>query len=243
MLAVALAVRFTSTGPVLFLQKRTGRNGRNFTIVKFRTMAHIADGAHRPATTASNQRFTPIGPFLRRWKLDELPQLLNVLAGHMSLVGPRPKLPQHLIAVLPCRPGITGAATAAFAREELTLSYVPGRHLDFFYRSVVLPAKHRLDVEYMTNATFLSDLKLIVKSILRRWNNSIPEMLLNAWDYEQRSTMNDGVITESDVVDMSTPMLPAMHCHTSTRMDVPQAQPMDWVELRLVADSTRGTTP
>lgn len=243
LLAVGLAVRLTSSGPVLFFQKRTGRNGRDFEILKFRTMVHVADGAHRPVTTAWNQRFTPIGPFLRRWKLDELPQLLNVLAGHMSLVGPRPKLPQHAIANLPCRAGITGAATIAFAREELTLSRVAGRHLDRFYGSAILPAKHFLDVEYMANATFLSDLKLIVKSILRRWDNSIPEGLLNIWACEQGNTMNEAIVTESGVVEMSAPMQPGMDCHASTRMAVPQVQPMDWVELRMDGDSMRGTIP
>ena len=93
LLAIALAVRLTSPGPVLFLQQRMGRNGRTFTILKFRTMIHATDEPHNAVTTAANQAFTPIGPFLRRWKLDELPQLLNVLAGDMSLVGPRPKMP------------------------------------------------------------------------------------------------------------------------------------------------------
>lgn len=181
MLVVGLAVRLTSSGPVLFFQKRTGHNDRHFTILKFRTMVHTADEVHHPISTTGNQRFTPIGPFLRRWKLDELPQLLNVLAGHMSLVGPRPKLPQHDIANLPCRAGITGAATIAFAREEAILDRVPRQNLDSFYHSSILPAKHDLDAEYMANATLLSDLKLIVKSILRRWDDSIPETLLDTW--------------------------------------------------------------
>ena len=170
MLAIALAVRLTSSGPVLFLQKRVGRNGRTFTILKFRTMIHAADKAHHAVTTAGNQRFSPIGPLLRRWKLDELPQLLNVLAGDMSLVGPRPKMPEHVISNLPCRPGITGAATIAFAREEAVLGRVPEDQLEFFYHTVILPAKRRLDASYMAHATFLSDLRLIVDSALRRWD-------------------------------------------------------------------------
>ena len=87
MLAITLAVRLTSSGPVLFLQKRMGRHGRSFTILKFRTLIHAADRTHHAVTTAGNQHFTPIGSFLRRWKLNELPQLLNVLWGDMSLVG------------------------------------------------------------------------------------------------------------------------------------------------------------
>lgn len=88
LLVIALAVRLTSHGPALFLQKRVGRCGQTFTILKFRTMIQATDFAHHAVTTSGNQHFTPIGPFLRRWKLDELPQLLNVLVGQMSLVAP-----------------------------------------------------------------------------------------------------------------------------------------------------------
>jgi lipopolysaccharide/colanic/teichoic acid biosynthesis glycosyltransferase len=180
LLAISLAVRMTSAGPAFFLQKRLGLHGRSFTILKFRTMFLAADKAHPAVTTAGNQRFTPIGPFLRRWKLDELPQLLNVLRGEMSLVGPRPKMLEHAIADLPCRPGITGAATIAFAREEAVLDRVPRHHLESYYYSVVLPAKRRLDAEYMARATFFSDLKLIVDSVLRRWDCAIIEDLLHS---------------------------------------------------------------
>jgi lipopolysaccharide/colanic/teichoic acid biosynthesis glycosyltransferase len=184
-LVVGFAVRITSRGPVLFLQKRMGRHGREFTILKFRTMIHASERAHHPVTTSGNQQFTPVGPFLRRWKLDEVPQLFNVLAGHMSLVGPRPKLPAHAISNVPCRAGITGAATIAFAREETILDLVPKHHLEAFYHSVVLPAKHQLDEDYMAGATFVSDLKLIVDSVLRRWDTAVIERLLKAWAYEQ----------------------------------------------------------
>lgn len=173
LLVVALAVRLTSPGPVLFLQKRMGCNGCAFTIFKFRTLIHAADTGHHAVTTAANQRFTPVGSFLRRWKLDELPQLLNVLRGDMSLVGPRPKIPEHLISVIPCRPGITGAATLAFGREEVFLAQVPAEQLDTCYHAVVLPAKRGLDAHYMAHATFLSDFRLIVNSVLRRWDDSI----------------------------------------------------------------------
>ena len=179
-LAVALAVRLTSSGPVFFLQRRLGRHGRAFTILKFRTMIHAARKAHHPVTTAYNQCFTSAGSFLRRWKLDELPQLLNVLWGDMSLVGPRPKIPEHVISNLACRPGITGAATIAFALEEEVLDQVPMHRLDSCYHTIVLPAKYRLDAKYMADATFLSDLKLIADSVLRRWNSSLVEGLLNA---------------------------------------------------------------
>lgn len=186
-----MAVRLTSRGPVLFLQKRVGRCGKIFTIFKFRTMVHAGETAHRPVTTIGNQRFTPVGPLLRRWKLDELPQLFNVLLGHMSLVGPRPKLPEHVKFRFTCRPGITGAATIAFAREEWLLDRVPRHDLDAFYDTVVLPAKRRLDAEYMAQATLLSDLKLIVSSVLRRWDTSVLEGLLGtaAFNAESRRTL------------------------------------------------------
>jgi lipopolysaccharide/colanic/teichoic acid biosynthesis glycosyltransferase len=170
---IAIAVSLTSRGPVLFHQQRVGRGSRTFTIYKFRTMPVDDDTCSRPAlTTAANQTFTPIGPFLRRWKLDELPQLFNVLRGDMSLVGPRPKLPHLHAGHLACRPGITGRATLVFACEEVALSSIPNEAVDLYYRSVVRPLKQRLDDEYMARATFVSDLRLILASIFRRWDNA-----------------------------------------------------------------------
>ncbi len=180
MLFAALLVRLTSRGPVLFLQERVGQFGRRFTILKFRTMIHVPDQAHHPITTSENQRFTPAGPFLRRWKLDELPQILNVLLGHMSLVGPRPKLPEHVVFDPPCRPGITGMATNIFANEEAVLAYLPKEKLDAFYHAVVLPAKRRLDAEYMSRATFLSDFRLLINAVLRRWGTGLDMYILQA---------------------------------------------------------------
>jgi lipopolysaccharide/colanic/teichoic acid biosynthesis glycosyltransferase len=131
-------------------------------------------------TTADNQRFTPVGPFLRRWKLDELPQIWNVLSGDMSLVGARPKLPEHQVCELQCRPGITGAATIAFAREESFLARLPKHDLDDYYRERILPVKHQLDLEYMARATFGSDFKLLIDTVLRRWDTSVMEKLMSA---------------------------------------------------------------
>lgn len=172
---IAIAVRLTSSGPILFAQRRIGRKGQPFTILKFRTMQHAGHGIHRSFTTADDQRFTSIGPFLRRWKLDELPQLLNVLRGDMSLVGPRPKLPEHQVANFAWRPGITGAATYAFACEEEFLATVPAHQLDLYYHRRILPAKHKLDTDYMRRASFRSDLQLLVDTMLRRWGKSIVE--------------------------------------------------------------------
>ncbi len=190
LLVIAAAVRLTSRGPILFMQERMGLHGRAFTILKFRTMAHVTDTAHHPVTTADNQRFTSIGPILRRWKLDELPQLANVLAGHMSLVGPRPKLREHVIFNLPCRPGITGMATALFACEEDVLARLPKEHLNAFYHAVVLPAKRKLDADYMARATFSSDLRLLVNSGLRRWSTDALEDFLASSDLEGEREVN-----------------------------------------------------
>jgi lipopolysaccharide/colanic/teichoic acid biosynthesis glycosyltransferase len=168
MVLAAAAVRFTSPGPVLFRQARMGQAGKTFVILKLRTMEHTPNAKHHPVTTSTNQRFTPVGPFLRRWKLDELPQIVNVLRGDLSLVGPRPKLSEHTILDLPCRPGITGLATVAFANEEAALAKVPQDCLKDYYHSFVLPLKQQLDASYMARATLLSDLRIILKSVMRR---------------------------------------------------------------------------
>ena len=178
-LSIALAIRLTSRGPVFFLQKRIAQHQRPFIILKFRTMEHREQGAHPSITTTGNQPFTTIGSLLRWWKLDELPQLLNVLIGDMSLVGPRPKLPEHQLGELRCRPGITGAATIAFACEEQVLAGLPHHRLDDYYHSVILPSKLRLDTEYMARATFLSDLKLIMDTAFRRWDTTAMHILLD----------------------------------------------------------------
>jgi lipopolysaccharide/colanic/teichoic acid biosynthesis glycosyltransferase len=168
-LAIALAVRCSSRDPVFFLQKRVGRNGNLFTIVKFRTMTSSANGRQTMIATISDGRITKLGSHLRRWKLDELPQFVNVLRGEMSLVGPRPRVPEQQIAVMRCRPGITGPSALAFAQEDVFLAAVPPHQLHKYYRSVLLPLKHRLDSSYMAEATWLSDLKIVRQTVLRQW--------------------------------------------------------------------------
>jgi lipopolysaccharide/colanic/teichoic acid biosynthesis glycosyltransferase/glycosyltransferase involved in cell wall biosynthesis len=191
LLAIAAAVRITSQGPVLFLQRRIGRYGGSFTIAKFRTLVHSSEVEHRVVTTESNQQFTPIGQFLRRWKLDELPQLVNVLMGDMSLVGPRPKVEEHRLSVLTCRPGITGAATVAFADEEMSFAQVPKDELESFYRGIVLPAKRQLDDEYMAGSSVISDVKMLIKSVLRRWDMRTMNALLAREGYNAEKTTGE----------------------------------------------------
>lgn len=205
LLAIAVVVRLTSRGPAFFFQQRMGLHGRSFTIFKFRTLEHREDRFHKSVTTTANQQFTPIGPFLRSWKLDELPQVLNVLMGDMSLVGPRPKLPEHQRSLLFSRPGITGAATLAFAKEESYLSRLPQARLDHFYQEVILPAKQRLDQEYAAKATFVSDLKLLFKTLSRQWDLSVMESLLTD------SSAQDGTLSiRSKSTQLSATMRPVL---------------------------------
>jgi lipopolysaccharide/colanic/teichoic acid biosynthesis glycosyltransferase len=118
-----------------------------------------------PAVTkAGDSRLTTIGKFLRRVKLDELPQLINVVRGDMSLVGPRPKLPHHQIYTLGVRPGVTGAASLAFCNEEHLLQNIPEYALDDCQINFLMPLKRVLDDEYTAKATFLSDLTLLFKT-------------------------------------------------------------------------------
>lgn len=161
----ALIVRFRSPGPIIFRQKRVGLGGNLFTVYKFRTM-EVAPSDDGPSMTKrGDPRITPFGCFLRKYKLDELPQFINVLRGEMSLVGPRPRLPHHMDTVgMPFRPGLTGAATIAFRNEEVMLQEVPDNLLEEYNALRIIPLKTRLDWNYMARATLLSDLALLIET-------------------------------------------------------------------------------
>jgi lipopolysaccharide/colanic/teichoic acid biosynthesis glycosyltransferase len=167
---IALAIAIHSGKPVFFQQKRLGRNGRDFHLLKFRTMVTAKNGPG--LTRDGDARVTTIGRWLRKRKLDELPQLFNVLKGEMSLVGPRPDLEEFWSQaslddrrILELKPGVTGAASLAFCDEERLLAQVPAEQLASFYIQEVLPQKARLDSEYAARATFRSDCGILLQTV------------------------------------------------------------------------------
>ena len=163
-------VKFTSPGPVLFKQQRVGKNGRLFWILKFRSMVDGAERMGAGITPVNDLRITQIGAFLRKWKLDEIPQLWNVLRGDMSLVGPRPELPQYVAKytteqrqVLKVRPGITDPASLRYRDEGVLLqkSSDPNQ----LYLQEILPDKLKLNLAYLRRVSFSYDIKLVVATI------------------------------------------------------------------------------
>jgi lipopolysaccharide/colanic/teichoic acid biosynthesis glycosyltransferase len=165
---VAVAIILDDGLPVLFSQTRVGRNGKLFRIWKFRTMRRGSQGS--VITASGDARVTRAGARLRKYKLDELPQLLNVLKGDMSLIGPRPEVPEHVQfhaptwqAILQVRPGITDLATLLYRDEESTLGAC--QNADTFYRESVLPAKLSWNLAYLRSRSFWQDLKLIFLTI------------------------------------------------------------------------------
>lgn len=172
-LVVASLIRIKMPGgPVIFKQKRVGVNGRLFTIYKFRTMT-VAHGGST-ISVAGESRITPLGHVLRKYKLDELPELWNVLIGDMSFVGPRPDVPGYADQlkgedrdVLKLRPGITGPASLKYANEEELLATVedPVKYND----EVIFPDKVRINLEYYRNNSVWGDCKIIWQTIFRSY--------------------------------------------------------------------------
>ncbi len=172
MLLAALLIKCTSPGPVFFRQIRSGQDGKPFELLKFRSMTHGRRSAGPGVTRQGDSRIFPAGRWLRKWKVDELPQFINVVRGEMSLVGPRPDLPEYLDLlsqdqreVLLLRPGITGAATIKFRNEEELLAQVPADELQQFYVYRVLPEKVRIDMDYARHASFSGDLKILLSTV------------------------------------------------------------------------------
>jgi lipopolysaccharide/colanic/teichoic acid biosynthesis glycosyltransferase len=164
----ALAVMLTSRGPALFRQERVGRGGRTFTLYKLRTMRASNGGPQ--VTARGDNRITAVGKLLRRTKLDELPELWNILKGDMSFVGPRPEVPKYVDLknplwrrTLESRPGLTDPVTLRLRNEEDLLSLVGGDR-DQFYREILQPFKLRGYVEYLERRSFPGDLSVLWKT-------------------------------------------------------------------------------
>lgn len=173
LLAAGVAVRLDSTGPALFRQIRMGRGGRPFRILKFRTMT-IAQAAEAPSVTvADDPRVTRVGAFLRRSKLDELPQLVNVLRGDMSLVGPRPEVPRYVALyppqlrdlILSVRPGITDDASIEFRNESDLLASAADPEKR--YLEEILPRKLEIYARYARERSFGGDLRILLRTVGR----------------------------------------------------------------------------
>ncbi len=170
LLLIALAVLAGSGRPVLFRQKRVGRNGFDFTIYKFRTMRVLRGTEAGSFDAGRTTRVTPVGRLLRRTKLDELPQLWNVLLGDMALVGPRPEIrrwvdayPDRWARVLTVRPGITDPASIVYRNEESCLARATDP--EAAYRREILPHKLALYERYVCNYTFLGDILILFKTV------------------------------------------------------------------------------
>jgi len=171
LLSIGFAIYLTmSDGPIFFIQKRVGRNGKLFDIIKFRTMVVSHHG--KSISIAGESRITRLGAFLRKYKLDELPELWNIFRGDMSFVGPRPDVMGYMDLlkgeerkILELRPGITGPASLKYANEEKLLAAVDNPHE--YNDLVIFPDKVRINLYYYYNRTFYLDIKIIFKTFLR----------------------------------------------------------------------------
>lgn len=169
LLLLALAIKLDSPGPVFYRQVRVGRYGKDFRIFKFRTMVQDADKKGLSLTTGHDPRITRVGRFIRKIRLDEFSQLLNVLKGEMSLVGPRPEVRRYVEAYAPeywatllVRPGITAPSSIAFRNEDEILS--AGGDPEEIYIQQILPEKCRLNLEYLKNISVCRDIAVMFQT-------------------------------------------------------------------------------
>jgi lipopolysaccharide/colanic/teichoic acid biosynthesis glycosyltransferase len=168
-LIIGIAIKIHDGGPVFYRAKRTGYQGKDLLLYKFRSMVQQADINGPGITTSNDQRITPIGRFIRKTKLDELPQLINVLKGEMSLVGPRPEDSRYVNKytpeqrkILDYKPGITSAASLSYRNEESLLS---GDDWENQYLTKVMPEKILIDINYCNTANILQDISLITRTV------------------------------------------------------------------------------
>ena len=169
LLGIAIAIRLDDGGPVFYRQERVGRDGKPFRILKFRTMVQDAD-KRGLLTVGADNRITRVGRVLRRTKLDELAQFFNVLAGQMSLVGPRPEVPRYVALytplqrlVLRVRPGVTDAASILYRDENALLGASP--EPERTYIEEVMPAKLAINLDYLRSFTVRGDIRLLLSTV------------------------------------------------------------------------------
>jgi len=172
LLLIAVVLKLDSPGPVLFRGRRVGKGGKEFEILKFRTMVNNPELVGPAVTSKSDLRITRVGKFLRNYKLDEIPQLLNVIRGEMSLVGPRPEDPKYVEhytreqrKALSVLPGIASSAAVKFRHEEDFLAEVEAEELERVYLTEVLPAKLALDLDYVENQSLCLDIKILYGAV------------------------------------------------------------------------------
>ncbi|AKQ53462.1 sugar transferase [Bordetella hinzii] len=171
LLLVAIAIKLDSPGPVFFRQERIGRHGKPFRIHKLRSMTQRQSAQASQITIGADARITRVGALIRRWKLDELVQLIDVFQGHMSLVGPRPEVPRYVALypsdvaslVLSVRPGITDPASIHFRNENELLG--KAEDPEKMYRETILPEKLRLQSAYVREQSFFGDIAIILRTI------------------------------------------------------------------------------
>jgi lipopolysaccharide/colanic/teichoic acid biosynthesis glycosyltransferase len=172
-LGICIAMKISSPGPIFYKGLRVGKNGKHFPMVKFRSMIQDAEKIGGPSTPGDDPRLTAIGKFMKKYQIDELPQLLNVLKGEMSLVGPRPEVPFYVDVmteeekqvILSVRPGITDWASLWNFHEGEVLRGNPDP--EKAYQEKILPEKRRLQMKYVNERTFWKDMKIIFQTVLR----------------------------------------------------------------------------
>lgn len=172
LIIVSIAIKLDSQGNIMFLQKRVGKDGKEFNIYKFRTMVTNAEKLGKQITVGKDNRITKVGAFLRKYKIDELPQLFNVLKGDMSLVGPRPEVPKYVALyneeqrkVLSVRPGITDLASLKYSDENDILGKV--ENPEEYYINVIMKDKLSLNLQYIEKSNLFFDISLVIKTILK----------------------------------------------------------------------------
>lgn len=172
LIVITIRIKTDSDGPVFFKQIRVGEKNKEFEILKFRTMVVDAEKLGRQITVGNDSRITKIGAFLRKYKLDELPQLINVFKGDMSLVGPRPEVPRYVNLyseeqkkVLDVKPGITDLASIRYRDENDLLG--EAENPDEFYINTIMPDKLALNLEYINKNNIFMDIYIILKTIIK----------------------------------------------------------------------------